>query len=171
MQLSPRPLDALNARFPIYGLRAYDFIEPFEEFIIISTKHREYILDCPKLDGDYAQRRLTLVGCSQDLEFKLYPLNERYTSMGQLANTKRRHFIDADGKVWRYRPTKFYRVEYFKVLRTEKTWNGKYRLTTKLPVTFVTEEVKPYVGVIKFGAGYHLFDLSDTKKAPTRKKL
>ncbi len=138
---------------------------------MISTRHREYILDCPKLEGDYAARRLQLVSVAQDLEFRLYPLNERFTSISQLANTKRRHFIDADGKVWRYRPSKFHTVEYFKVLRADKTWNGLYRLTTKLPVTFVTEEVKPYVGVIKQGAGYHLFDLSDTKKAPTRKKL
>lgn len=156
-------------RFPIYALRAYTSIFEFEGFVIIGSRFKDYVLDCPALEGDYYDRRRQLLG--MELAFPLYPLKERYTCLSQLVNSKRRWFIDAEGTIIRYRPTEFYTVEYAKVLSAERTWNGKVRLTTKLPVSFITEGCAAYVGYIRVGAGYVLYELSDEKKPTTRKKL
>ncbi|AUG85061.1 hypothetical protein FDJ19_gp054 [Vibrio phage Ceto] len=159
-----------QAKYPLYALRAYEDIKEFEEFILISSKYREYILDCPSLEGDYASRRTQLLGM-KDLEFKVYPLRERFTSISQLVNSKRRWFIDAEGTIVRYKPSKFYHIKYAKVLRADRTWNGYYRLMTNLPVAFVTEQVAEYVGYIQVGSAFYLYELSHRRKATTRKKL
>lgn len=106
-----------------------------------------------------------------ELEFKLYPLRERFTTLSQMVNSKRRWFIDADGGIVRYKPVKFHHIVYTKVLRIDRTWNGKYRLMTKLPVTFVTEEAADYIGYIQIGSAYYLYELSAEKKPTCRKKI
>ncbi|WBU76478.1 hypothetical protein CHLORIS_46 [Vibrio phage Chloris] len=165
-----KAITPFQANFPLYALRAYEDIREFEEFVLISSKYREYILDCPSLEGNYAERRTKLLGFT-DLEFKVYPLRERFTSLSQLANSKRRWFIDADGTIVRYKPSKFYHIKYAKVLRADRTWNGYYRLMTNLPVAFVTEQVADYVGYIQVGSAFYLYELSSGRKATTRKKL
>ena len=173
LALQPRfkAITAFQANFPLYALRAYEDIQEFEEFILISSKFRDYILDCPVLKGNYAERRLQLLGMKDDLEFKIYPLRERFTSISQLVNSKRRWFIDAEGTIVRYKPTKFYHVKYAKVLRADVTWNGKHRLMTNLPVAFVTDTVADYIGYIQVGSGYYLYDLSNERKPTSRKKI
>lgn len=165
-----KAITAFQAKFPLYALRAYEDIREFEGFILISSKYREYILDCPVLEGNYAERRTKMLGLT-DLESKVYPLRERFSSISQLANSKRRWFIDAEGSIVRYKPSKFYHIKYAKVLKADRTWNGYYRLMTKLPVAFVTEKVANYVGYIQVGSAYYLYNLSDERKAISRKKL
>lgn len=91
--------------------------------------------------------------------------------LSQMVHSKRRWFIDAEGTIVRYKPTKFYHIKYAKVLRADKTWNGYYRLMTKLPVAFVTEQVADYIGYIQVGSGFYLYELSNERKATSRKKL
>ncbi|BBL19295.1 hypothetical protein KIT04_126 [Vibrio phage KIT04] len=141
----------------------------FGEFVLITSKYREYILDCPTLEGNFAERRVQLL--AMDLEFKIYPLRERFTSISQLVNSKRRWFIDSEGNIVRYKPQKFYHIKYAKVLRADTTWNGKYRLMTKLPVPFVTETVADYIGYIQVGSAFYLYELTNEKKPVTRKKI
>jgi hypothetical protein len=159
----------LNTAFPIYALREYKHIQEYDGYTVISSHLKDYILDDPRLEGDYAARRLQL--SSMELPFKLYPLNQQYSTLSQLANSKKRMFIDSRGKLFKYTPTKFYTIEYTKVLRAEKTWNGWNRLMTKLPVSFVTEQVAPYIAYIKVGSAYYLYGLSNTKEKSHRKKL
>lgn len=166
-----KAITPFQAKFPLYALRAYEDIKQFEEFILITSKYREYILDCPALEGNYAERRVKLLGMADQLEFKIYPLRERFTSLSQLANSKRRWFIDAEGCIVRYKPRKFYHIKYVKVLRADRTWNGYYRLMTKLPVAFVTEQVADYVGYIQVGSAFYLYEVTNEKKAISRKKL
>lgn len=166
-----KAISPFRANYPLYALRAYDDIREFEEFILISTKYRDYILDCPVLEDTFSERRLTLLGMSDTLEYKIYPLNERFTSVGQLANSNRKWFIDSEGQIVRYKPSKFYNIKYTKVLRADKTWNGNYRLMTKLPVAFVTEQPANYIGYIQIGSGFYLYDLSNEAKPISRKKI
>lgn len=166
-----RAVSPFSAKYPLYALRAYEDITEFEGFTLISSKYREYILDYPAWGGSFADRRLKLLGIKDELEFKIYPLRECFTTLSQLANTSRRWFVDADGSIVRYKPSKFYNIHYIKVLRADRTWNGYYRLTTKLPVAFVTEQVAEYIGYIQVGSGFYLYEVSNEKKATTRKKL
>lgn len=131
--------------------------------------HNAYTLDCPSLPGDLTERRIALL--HRELPFKLYPLNERFTSISQLIHTKRREFLDADGKLIKYKPTRFVKVQCAKVLRVDKTWNGKNRIMTKLPVPFVTEDVGNYLMYIQEGKSYYFFGFSDERQASHRKKI
>ena len=162
-------LNPLKTQFPLYALRPYELITEFEGIKVISTHYTDYVLDCEALEGDYFSRRVQML--EMELPFKLYPLNERFTTLAQLTHTKRRLFIDREGKIFRYTPQQFAKVEYYKVLRADRTWNGYYRLMTKLPVTFVTEEPCNFIGVIRNGVGFILYDTSDTRKPSTRKKI
>ena len=157
--------------FPLYQLRQYDSIQDRGDYTLIFTYHNAYILDCKKLEGDYSQRRTKLLSIKDKLPYKLYPLKNRYTMLSQLSNTKHRWFIDKDGEVVKDKPSKFFKVKSAKVLSTERTWNGKYRLITKLPVSFVSERPSNYVQYMKYGKGYCLYGLSDERLPDTRKKL
>lgn len=166
-----KAITPFQAKFPLYALRAYVGIRAADGFVIVCSRYREYILDCPALEGTFAERRVQLLSMEKELEYKIYPIKERFTTLSQLVNTKRRWFIDAEGNIVRYKPSKFYPVKYIKVLRADRTWNGYYRLMTKLPVAFVTEQVADYIGYIQVGKGFYLYDLSNEKKATTRRKL
>lgn len=158
-----------KAKFPVYALRAYEKIEREGDLVLILTHFTTYVLDDLSIEGNYYDRRLIMR--SRKYEHKVYPLKERFTMLSQLANTKRRDFVDEDGKLWKYRPSKFYRVEYAKVHNVTKTWKGHFLLHTRLPVSFIADDVFNYVGYIKVGRSYFLYDLSNERKNSTRKKL
>lgn len=157
--------------FPLYKVRANYGIEDRGDFTLIFTRYDAYILDCKQLAGNYSERRTKLLSIKKDLPFKIYPLNERYTMLSQLVNTANRQFIDKDGNVIKYKPSKFFKVQSARVLNAERTWNGKYRLITKLPVFFVCDKPSNYIQYIKYGKGYCLYGLSDERLPDTRKKL
>lgn len=158
-----------KAKFPVYALRAYESISYEGDLVLIHTHYTDYILDDRSIEGNYFDRRLAMRVRKYD--HKVYPLRERFTMLSQLANTKRRDFIDEDGKLWKYRPTKFYRIEYAKVHNVTRTWKGHFLLHTRLPVNFIADQVYAYVGYIKVGKSYFLYDLTDERGQSTRKKL
>lgn len=159
----------LNVKFPLYAIRANEGISEEGIFTLITTRYAIYVLDCKGLGGNYAYRRTQMLG--MELPYKLYPLKERYSTLAQLANTKRRIYIDSEGDVKKYIPQKYYHIKYTRVLQADRTWNGYYRLMTKLPVAFVTEEVSNYIGYIQIGSAFYLYDLSDEPKPTIRKKI
>lgn len=159
----------LKAKFPLYALRQFDEITTEGVYVLVHTHFNTYILDIPSLEGNYANRRLKMT--SMELPYKVYPIKEQFNMLSQLANSKRRVFIDSEGKIHKYKPQKFYKVQYVKVLCASKTWNGYYLITTKLPVNFVTDIVPKYIGYIQIGAAFYLYDYSNEPKQPTRKKV
>lgn len=159
----------LKAAFPVYALRAYNSVSEEGMYVLVHTPFDTYVLDCKGLEGDYFSRRTQML--AMELPYKMYPLREQLNTISQIANSKRRDYIDRDGKLWKYKPSKFYNVKYVKVLAASRTWNGYYLLMTKLPVQFVTEIVPKYIGYIQVGAAIYLYDLSDELKPATKKKL
>lgn len=159
----------LKAKFPLYAMRDFSEIITEGVYVLVHTHFGIYVLDIPSIEGNYAERRLAML--AMKLPHKLYPLKERFSTLSQLSNSKRRFFIDSEGTIRKYKPTKFYKVQYVKVLGASRTWNGLYHLMTKLPVAFVTDIVPKYVGYIQVGAAFYLYDLENELKLPTRKKL
>lgn len=161
----------MQLNFPLYKIRSNYSIEDRGDFTLVFTKYNVYILDAKNLEGDFATRRTKLLSIKKKLPHKLYPLKERYTMISQLANSKDRWFIDSTGKVFKYKPSKFFNIHTAKVLRVDRSWNGKYRLMTTLPVPFVCDQAAKYVQYIKYGKGYLLYGLSNERIPTTRKKI
>ena len=157
-------------RMPLYALRAYEDIwEDPSGFTLISTHYRTYVLDYKGLEGNYAGRRLQLM--TMELPYKLYRIDERFSNLGQLILTKRTKMLDKDGNVIKYRKSRFVKVEYTKVLRSEQTWKGTYRLVTKLSSVFIADHPVAYIGYIKDGMSHILIEYSDELKKPRRVKI
>lgn len=158
-----------EAKFPVYAMRSFERITKENGYVLIHTHYTTYILDIPTLEGDYFSRRTQMLGI--ELPFKVYPLRERFSTLSQVVNSKRREFIDINGRVCTYKPKKFYKIECVRVLRADKTWNGYNLLMTKLPTQFVTEEVGNYIRYIKIGAAYYLYEVCNEFVPPKRKKI
>lgn len=159
----------LNAKFPLYALRANFGRVEDPPYILINSRYRQYILDMPSLPGNYFERRLKLA--EMDTGLPLYPLKEKYTTIAQiLRNPRRREFIDSDGKIWKISKCKTYPISSHKVLHRSRTWNGKYLLQTKVG-NFVTSEAGDYVVVVDTPKGRILFDVSDKPSERVRIKL
>lgn len=158
LPVEPMPTTALKIRFPVYALRGFDTLGMYGDNLVVVTRHATYVLDVPHIGADLKDRRVKMLGMKFG-EHKIYPLKERISSISQLIKTKKRIFIDADGKVIKYVKTrKMFPVQYCKVLNADRTWNGYFLLTTKLPVRFVAERPSNYIGYIKAGSSYFLFE-------------
>lgn len=164
-----KAINAVQAKYPLYALRKYSSITEDDQYYYIHTHYNSYVLDIKNVEGNYAERRIALL--NRDLPYKLYPLKERYSSISQLSRSKKRSFIDTNGDIVHYKPSQFFRIEYAKVLRADRTWNGYFRLTTKLPVSFVTEQVGNYIAYIRVGTAFYLYDICNERKPTSRKKL
>jgi hypothetical protein len=162
-------LEILN-RLPAHALRAFAEIREEEGFTIIRSHFTSYTLDCKSLPGDYNERRLQLIS-AVSLPYPLYRLEGRYTNLPQLLNSKYKKFIDKDGKVFKYKKTKFVPVKYTRVLRAEQVWNGRYRLVTKLPFPFIVDNPSPCIGYIQVGNSCLLYEQCEELKKPRRVKI
>jgi hypothetical protein len=154
---------------PLYALRAYDKIYSENGMTLISTHYTTYVLDIPALEGNYYERRFLMM--SMELPHKLYSLKERFTTVPQLVKTKRTMLIDRDGRVFRYRKSRFLKVEYTKVLSNDVTWNGKYRIVTKLNTVFLSDTPALYIGYIREGHSLLLFEMCDELKRTRKVKI
>ena len=158
----------LTCKFPLYALRANFGREEEAPYVLIVSRTNKYVLDMPMLQGDYAARRLQLL--QMELDYPVYPLKERFTSLAQVVKTKRKEFIDADGKVWKKNPRRFYKIKSYKVLMHSRTWDGKFLLQTAVG-NFVYPELGMYVTVVETNTSFILFDVGDEPSSRERVKI
>jgi hypothetical protein len=154
---------------PLYALRKYDNIYTEDQYTLITTYYATYILDMPSLDGNYYARRLALM--CMELPYKLYALKERFTTIPQLINTTRTMLIDSDGRVFKYKKSRWLKVEYTKVLSNDQTHKGKYRISTKLSDCFISDTPAAYIGYIIDGHSILLYEICTELKKTRRVKI
>lgn len=160
----------LNFPLPVYIVRA--FYSKFEEgdYVILQTEFNRYVLDNPKLEGDYATRRLKML--SMDLPYKLYPLTKRISTLSQLANCKAKYFITEEGQLLEHKKTTFYRVVLKKVISSAQIFNGKYQCyVSGIHTPFVLREPAQYLSLILIGNSYYVFDTHQSKPDKVRQRV
>lgn len=161
----------LTRKFPLYALREYNSIDVEGEWVVISTFHSRFVLDNKSLKGNYWQRRVRML--DMELPYRMYPLKEKFSTVSQVALSKRRHFIDSEGKLFKYKPSVFYKIQYEKVRLSWTTDSGKTAfIGVKCPDTFLVDAVEfSHFGYIKVGMRYVLYELTNERKKDSRKKL
>lgn len=161
----------LTRKFPLYAIRAYESIDLEGDWTIISTFHSKFVLDNKSLEGNYWQRRVRMLDI--ELPYKLYPMREKFSTVSQVVNSKRRLFVDSEGKLFKYKPTVFYKIQYEKVRLSWTTDSGKTAfIGFKCPDTFIVDSNEfTHFGYIKVGLRYVLYELTNEKKKDARKKL
>jgi hypothetical protein len=158
--------------FPLYELREYISIQEEQGFKTIWTARNRYVLDIELGDGkSYADRRILLLSYKHLLPYPLYPLNKRIENYSQLIKSKRRKFIDKDGKIKTWRPTTQYPVTCIKVDASWTTANGKTCLQAGKHKFIVSTGPAKYIQVVQVSNTTALLDTCDEFRKPTRKKL
>lgn len=157
---------------PLYALRSYYEITKEGDFDIVSTYKAKYVLDCKTLEGDFAARRLKMLG--MELPYKLYPINIRIDNFSQLVACGRKTFVDVDGKLHTWKPSKFFPVVCYPIVSRWVTLKGKTIIIPKdLNTKFTIRKDLGYthVQVIKVGRLNLLYDVGFEHVRPTRKKI
>ncbi|BAV81268.1 hypothetical protein [Vibrio phage VCPH] len=139
-------MQLLKAAFPLYAIRSFDEIYESAPYRLIQTKFKTYVLDELDTSRCFQERRLRLL--TQDPGYPVYRLQERFTSIGQILHSKRKVFIDSNGKIVRLKREKYHKVTTSKVVRHERTWNGKFLLFT-VHDSYVTDMVYNYISTIE----------------------
>lgn len=157
--------------FPLYGLRQYN--SKFEEngLVILQTNKTRYVLDFVDKEGSYVDRRIKML--TMELPYKIYPLKERYETISQVVMSKRKKFIDKNGKIISWKPTTFYPVVCLPIKSKWVTSKGKYGIEVKgLKSKFIISDPNhKYAQVIQIGRINLLYDVCDEYRPMTRKKI
>ena len=136
-------------QLPVYVMRGYDKISTEGDFTIVTTVYNRYVLDNKSLPGNFAQRRLFLYGEGPKLPYKLYPLKSQIKYLSQMVASGKSDFIDSTGKLFKWKKSKFYKVETAKVLTCNRIYNGKYQVYVKnVPYPFILSEPAEYISYI-----------------------
>lgn len=156
--------------FPLYGVRSY--VDVYDEgmYRIIETYRGKWTLDHKyETDNNYWQRRLQLL---QDRmkPYPLYPLKKKFNNLSQMLKYKTDRYIDSNGKLHKYKKSKFYKLKCVKIDATWKTSKGYSAIKSReVPTTFIIEEpLQPYFRYIKMGRKFILYDLC-SEEIPTRR--
>lgn len=156
-------MSLLNAKFPLYSIRAHIAFRDAPPYRLITTKYGEYVLDyLDKDEGDtFAERRLSLLTAGSG--YKLYPLKERFDSLASVINSTKKIFVDARGKVVRKGGDgrSFRKCCHAKVIHFEQAFDGSYRLFTR-DHTFIAHTYGTYVEYLKIAGGVVLLNVMDT---------
>ena len=168
----------LKAKFPLYAMRAYEAIELVEPYRIIQTHRTKYVLDCTYLAGSFAERRLELFSRLDTLPYPLYPLKLRYSTYAQVLKSKSKvkTFMDADGNILKYKPTKFVPLKCTRIKTATRTQDGDYMAWTDLPVGMRIKANKwdgnlRYIRYIEWGGSPIFYDAVPNLVSDTRIKI
>jgi hypothetical protein len=146
-----------------------------DEFKCIETHKNRYVLDID-MPGTprYADRRAEILRRG-DKPYDIYPLNKRITDMSGILESKSKTFIDANGKILKWKPKKFYKVTCHLIEYSHRTPDGYYCIKPKgVEARFVVESLNGcrYVQIVNVGVGVkYLFKLVPEMVGTTRKKL
>lgn len=136
-------------QLPVYIMRGYDRVFTEGDLSIVETPFDRYVLDNPSLPGNYAQRRLFLFADSKNLPYKLYPLRKQIKYLSQMVASGKSNFIDSTGKLFKWKKSKFYKIETARVLTCNRIFNGKYQIYVKnVPFPFILPEPANYISYI-----------------------
>ena len=157
---------------PLWAMRDYERIWEEGSFKIIQTHKTRYTLDILNLSGNYYERRLKSL--DMILPYKLYPIRKRFEYIDQVLTHRNRQFIDIDGNVLLYKPTRFIQLKTDRIIARWRASNGDVMFRVNgCPRTFRTqlETDHTYLTYAKDGNRFYMYKLCHTKEAPSRKKI
>ncbi|QCW23768.1 hypothetical protein AAS21_gp30 [Pantoea phage vB_PagS_AAS21] len=161
----------LNFDLPVYEVRAYFSKTEEGKYIVLQTRFSKYVLDCPSLVGDYADRRLQLLS-DHNKPYKLYPLRNRISTLSQLLKSKNSTFITEKGELIKYKKNKYYDIVCKRVVSCTQIYNGKYQCYLPgINTPFVTRNPYEYLSVIELKNSYVLFDVHTEKPEKVRYRI
>lgn len=154
--------------WPIFVIRDHEWISKGK----IKDKYGVRVLDNINATGNLGQRRLTIK--PQDL----YPLKKAIYNLKDMLKISRRNktFIDSEGKVFRLQKKKYYPLLYKKIIKqflVENVGTVFYLagINTPFEVKGILNSDIKYVGVLKIGKGYLLYEFSKERKKKSRKLI
>jgi len=159
-----------NVKFPVFVLREFDELKEVDGVITITSYTGEYIVDNKNLEGDtLGKRRLRITG-------RLYPLSKVAFTFKQLLkySKKYKYFIDTNGKVFKYTKSVWTQLEYLPICGYRVTEKGYYIKPCNHVTEYLVEALNgmSYIGLLKLPrGGYIPYDLSDSYKKPSRRKI
>lgn len=155
-------------KFPLWSMRAYYELEKEGDLVFINTYHSTYILDDTSLPGDYQQRRVAML--NHDYGVKHYPLKYQCNTLIQVYKEYKRgvvKFIDSNGKIYAYRPTRTVHVEWKKCKCYETSEPNNFACVVKgEPYHFNLSEPAAYVALVTWEGARHILEVSN--EAPER---
>lgn len=159
-------MNILDCNFPLFEMRQYE--QKFEEgnYVILQTHKTRWVLDYKfKTDGDYLDRRLKLK-TDPLMPYKLYPLYKMYSTIGQIIKSKKRNFIDCDGRLVKYKPSRFYDIHIEKIRASWITLTGHraYRVLGTSHTFIFADGEYTHLAYIKIGKRVVLFDVLSLPK-------
>lgn len=157
---------------PLYAIRDYYSIGMEGVFRVIQTEYSKYVLDYPELEGNYWDRRLKML--DMILPYKLYSIKKRFEFVSQLLTHKNRWFIDDNGTIIKYKPSRLCKLKTNPIIASWVARNGDtmfkvqgcshtFRAKLKTDPSFLT--------YAQDGIKFYMYGLSDTKLETRRKKI
>lgn len=161
-------------RLPVWAIRPYTRIWVEGDYKIIQTHKTRYVLDVPSLEGNYWERRLKALDL--DLPYKLYPIKKRFEFVEQLLYHSNKMFIDSEGKLITYKPSRSVKIHISKVTHIWEARNGELMFRCRdCPRTFRTQQdVRNYKYLAYFQEAnkFYMYKLCNSpEEVESRKRL
>lgn len=162
----------LASKLPLWAIRDYESIFEESGFKIIQTHKTRYVLDIPYLEGNYWDRRLKSLDML--LPYKLYPLKKRFEFIEQIITHKNRKFIDSEGNLLIYKPTRFIELKTDPIIAYWEARNGDTMFKVQnCPRTFRASSIEgfKYLTYAKDTNKFYMYKLTNEASKPTRRKI
>jgi hypothetical protein len=158
--------------WPIYEIRKHKKVWEDNKVLYITSEYNiEYILDNRNLSGNtLGIRRMRLVG------EKLYPLKKVCFTFYDVLQCKSRLFIDSSGifvkleKRYR-RDLTYHKVLDYKILPDNTTICKCKDIFTPIKIPFIVKGFPRFLGLLKMGGDFHLYEISNEYKRKTWRLL
>lgn len=170
-------LNLSKIQFPIYPVDI-STLRREEPYKLVYQQGKYKVLDDSSREGNLARRRL-----KYDLDEEVFmkrPLAKltrpifRYSDMIMFIK-KYDHFIDSSGRIFEYKTTTFYPLVYYKIKKFVEIPTGYTIILHGVHCKFYLNREplleERYAGLIEVDNGYVLYELCETHKPSTRRKL
>jgi hypothetical protein len=161
---------------PLYTMREYSRIFKEQDYLCVETAKNRYVLDYADIiESSYSARRLKLLADSTK-PYKLYPINLVINSIQELMSVvkKYRNFFTDAGKVYVYKPQKFYSIDAYKIESYWPTTTGRHVIFNREigPLSAPSFTGEPYMLIVAIGVQRLLYGYwSGEGPRPRRIKL
>lgn len=157
-----------NIHWPVWIIRPHDSIAGG----LVTDKRGTRRIDLIGDDAEFTLRRLHAKNLK---DYPLYPLGKIIWSFKDLLASGHLCFIDTKGKIYKYKKTTFYPLQYKEILDRRLTGSSTVFTLKGVHHPF---EVRgklnlhaKYAGVLKIDKGYLLYEVTNQKLKDSRRKI
>lgn len=145
-----------NIVFPVFKFRKYTSVKNDDGIVYVDTYYKTYIVDNTNLEGEtLGERRLRV----KTKEFPLYPFKVFYRTPRDLILKSKTGdtYIDAKGRIFKYKKTARVSVKYYEIKSVIKYRNKTIVHFKDFPLPVVLSSSK-FEHVFKFGGFFKFSD-------------